>query len=515
MNEKVVLWTQSGSRALLTLLVVLLLAAIVLPPVRAIPGWNDRRIIYMHNSGSALTEYQVLVTLNTSNFDYSVAKVNGSDLRFTDDQNTLTYPYWVETWNSSGESRIWVKVASIPHGDSKMFIWYNNSTASSESNGSATFDFFDDFDDGNISDWTTSCSYNDVGGESCTYSNNSDSISSPYSMSLYGYASCGGPSYNGVLPTVSQNMNLTNGTYKLDFYETGWGGQWGFCSSGTAAQNYAYNDSTQIYSGGTTCSYTGCGRCSSAWEYAVSDAFTVTNGSTTVKLAVRVTDCEEGRGWFDDVRVRKYASPEPTISLPVLLPTITSFTPPSPVDDSYGIWRLFTLTADQLVNVNWYLDGNLQFTNVSVQEATCTLHAEVVGGHNVSALASNDYETALQTWLWTVQTSRRLGGSHTPRDSDGDGYGDIEEMLAETDQNDPDDYPGKSTASPAPTSIPKPTVTPSPTPPLSLTPTPAQTPTPPPEEDGSDAGSPIPAFEAVFAIAGLLTVACLVRRRIR
>jgi hypothetical protein len=408
-----------------------------------------------------------------------------------------------------------VKVASIPHGDSKMFIWYNNSTASSESNGSATFDFFDDFDDGNISDWTTSCSYNDVGGESCTYSNNSDSISSPYSMSLYGYASCGGPSYNGVLPTVSQNMNLTNGTYKLDFYETGWGGQWGFCSSGTAAQNYAYNDSTQIYSGGTTCSYTGCGRCSSAWEYAVSDAFTVTNGSTTVKLAVRVTDCEEGRGWFDDVRVRKYASPEPTISLPVLLPTITSFTPPSPVDDSYGTWRLFTLTADQLVNVNWYLDGNLQFTNVSVQEATCTLHAEVVGGHNVSALASNDYETALQTWLWTVQTSRRLGGSHTPRDSDGDGYGDIEEMLAETDQNDPDDYPGKSTASPAPTSIPKPTVTPSPTPPLSLTPTPAQTPTPPPEEDGSDAGSPIPAFEAVFAIAGLLTVACLVRRRIR
>ena len=109
---------------------------------------------------------------------------------------------------------------------------------------------------------------------------------------------------------------------------------------------------------------------------------------------------------------------------------------------------------------------------------------------------------------------RPSGGGGPPRDTDKDGYTDIQEMLAGTDKDDPcDPNPEcaaclalKPAATPTPTAAPTATVTPTPTiPPVVTTPTPTPTPTPTEE----------PGFEAVFAIAGLLAVAYLVLRRKR
>ena len=83
-------------------------------------------------------------------------------------------------------------------------------------------------------------------------------------------------------------------------------------------------------------------------------------------------------------------------------PNITAFAPPSPVNDTVCNWRTFNVTVNQTVNVSWYLNITLQHTNVSTKEANYTLHAEVVGEHNVSAIASNENGTDMQTWVWNV-----------------------------------------------------------------------------------------------------------------
>jgi hypothetical protein len=83
-------------------------------------------------------------------------------------------------------------------------------------------------------------------------------------------------------------------------------------------------------------------------------------------------------------------------------PEITSFAPPSPVNDTVCTCRAFNVTINQTVNVSWYLNGSLQFTNVSVQEASCRLHADITGEHNVTAIASNANGTDTQTWVWNV-----------------------------------------------------------------------------------------------------------------
>jgi hypothetical protein len=81
---------------------------------------------------------------------------------------------------------------------------------------------------------------------------------------------------------------------------------------------------------------------------------------------------------------------------------ITSFAPLSYFDDTAGNWRVFNVTVSQTANVSWYLNDMLVLTNESVREAKCTLHAEVVGEHNVTAIASNANGSDMQMWIWAV-----------------------------------------------------------------------------------------------------------------
>ena len=94
--------------------------------------------------------FQVKITLNAG--QYANMKSDGSDLRFYDNANN-NCQYWIETFNNAGASTIWVKVPVA--GTSALTMYYGNAAASAVSNGSTTFDYFDDFT-GPLTNWTTS-----------------------------------------------------------------------------------------------------------------------------------------------------------------------------------------------------------------------------------------------------------------------------------------------------------------------------------------------------------------------
>jgi len=107
----------------------------------------QRAITITEQSGKNLTYHQVLAGLNSTNFDFSHAQTNGEDIRFTDASGNLL-SYWIKDWDAVSESaKVWVKVSSIPANSSvEIYMYYGNPSASSESNGNATFLFFDDFE---------------------------------------------------------------------------------------------------------------------------------------------------------------------------------------------------------------------------------------------------------------------------------------------------------------------------------------------------------------------------------
>jgi hypothetical protein len=78
-------------------------------------------------------------------------------------------------------------------------------------------------------------------------------------------------------------------------------------------------------------------------------------------------------------------------------PEITSYTPESPVDDSQGATRTFSITINQTVKVSWQINGTEVQTNASVTEASYTNTSAVIGTWNVSAIVSNANGTDRKT----------------------------------------------------------------------------------------------------------------------
>jgi len=110
-------------------------------PPCALPyeDWKYRtRFNVTDNSGSGLTDHWVPINLSPTTFNYDKVSENGSDLRFTEDDETTTLDYWIETWSSSGDSTVWVKLNVSANSTDTFFMHYGNPCVGSESNGSST-----------------------------------------------------------------------------------------------------------------------------------------------------------------------------------------------------------------------------------------------------------------------------------------------------------------------------------------------------------------------------------------
>jgi hypothetical protein len=78
-----------------------------------------------------------------------------SDVRFVKSNGITDLNYWRKSYVSGTSAVFWVQVDSIPASPSTVDIYwyYGNSGATTTSNGTNTFDFFDDFS-GDLSKWT-------------------------------------------------------------------------------------------------------------------------------------------------------------------------------------------------------------------------------------------------------------------------------------------------------------------------------------------------------------------------
>jgi hypothetical protein len=101
-------------------------------------SWKYRKKLLIDNTNAnlgvvseQLTDFPILVNLNSGNFDYSKAKADGSDIRFTDSDALTLLDYQIETWDTEGESFIWVKIPQIDINSNtdNFYIYYGNSDA--------------------------------------------------------------------------------------------------------------------------------------------------------------------------------------------------------------------------------------------------------------------------------------------------------------------------------------------------------------------------------------------------
>ncbi len=119
-------------------------------PIVIYGQWTQSIQLKAHSVGSQLTDFQVLVELNDTTFDFNSSNLTGSDIRFS---MSDTYSgsgelsHWTEEYEFGDELKIWVKIPDIPAtGDTVFYLHYGNSSATDISDGEATFDFFDHFD---------------------------------------------------------------------------------------------------------------------------------------------------------------------------------------------------------------------------------------------------------------------------------------------------------------------------------------------------------------------------------
>jgi hypothetical protein len=116
-------------------------------------SWNYRRSITV-SSGSALTNYQVLVTVDTASL-VTASKMQSScnDIRFTSSDGTTLINYWIESGVNSSSTRIWINIPSILSGANTIYMYYGNSSATYDNSTGGTNTFISFFD-GNSTGWT-------------------------------------------------------------------------------------------------------------------------------------------------------------------------------------------------------------------------------------------------------------------------------------------------------------------------------------------------------------------------
>ncbi len=195
-------------------------------------GYDKRKPVTV-TSSSELTDYQVKVVVA---YD-SDMQADFDDIRFTSSTGTTQLNYWLESKTDSATATFWVKVPSVSNGNTTIYMYYGNASATSASSGANTFTFFDDFNSGtiNTNKWVTSCVGSDNGGSVSIVSN--ELVVTARSSC---YASCKTVCYARSLNTFDIRDGYAVQYYSKQYEGSGEGNWWraGFFLSDVATPPY-------------------------------------------------------------------------------------------------------------------------------------------------------------------------------------------------------------------------------------------------------------------------------------
>lgn len=121
--------------------------------------WTYRTPIALNNGSGAetLSDFPVLISLTSSNFDFVKAKADGSDLRFATSAGAVL-SYEIEKWDSSGKvAAVWVKLPQLTAFSSTDFInMYTGNAAATDAQNAAGV-----WSNGYVGVWHLGASLND------------------------------------------------------------------------------------------------------------------------------------------------------------------------------------------------------------------------------------------------------------------------------------------------------------------------------------------------------------------
>ena len=101
-------------------------------------SWIYRKPIVINNTqnSNSLTDFQVLVTVDTASL-IAAGKMRSDcgDVRITDSDGVTLINYWIESGVNSSNTKIWIKVPTIPASSiTTIYMYYGNPEATSISN---------------------------------------------------------------------------------------------------------------------------------------------------------------------------------------------------------------------------------------------------------------------------------------------------------------------------------------------------------------------------------------------
>ena len=249
------------------------------------------------------------------------------DIRFTIkitiDGGEIPIPYWLEEYNLSDYTIAWVRVPFIPALDkTKIYLYYDNPNAVSESNGPAVFEFFDDFNDQDISDWTIIC-----GSWKADNQFLEQMLTANHRKILSSYTFTGALITEAKMNYISSYAYSGNSIFFSDNSSGSTGyrfGYHGLNGDGTAIDKiYCWLDSDPtIYTGNYPyvwlkgkVTYDGSGNFSFLLRAPDSVQVFLNAYDVTYSYPFTLGNYSGSHTAIDDLRVRKYTYPEPTCSI--------------------------------------------------------------------------------------------------------------------------------------------------------------------------------------------------------